>query len=246
MRAGRAIAATDDERGAPVAMVNEAFVRRYFGGRNPIGGRVSENGSEGPWRTVVGVVADVKHRGPAAEARPEVLIPYLQLDAGFLTAWARGNSFVVRTDMELASAASLVRQNLKSLDPMTPVIELKPVADLVSESVAEPRFRTFLLSSFALASVAEGDPVLRRGGDPGSSARRSAGRRSWPALQPAVAERYALNGVLATTFTPSMVPEATPVTVSTADLPMSPAASIAPVAAADAASPASSPTSLAV
>ena len=81
IRAGRALAPADDQRGAPVALVNETFVRRYFGGRNPIGGRISVGGPEGPWRTVVGVVADVRHRALATEPRPEVLLPWVQLDS---------------------------------------------------------------------------------------------------------------------------------------------------------------------
>ena len=153
IRAGRALRPTDDERGARVVLVNESFVRRYFSGRDPIGGRVSESGPEGGWRTVVGVVADVKHRGPAAEARPEVLIPYMQLDPGFLTTWARGVAVVVKTEIDLSAAATLVRQQVREVDANLPVIELKPVADLVADSVAEPRFRAFLLGSFALASV---------------------------------------------------------------------------------------------
>jgi putative ABC transport system permease protein len=128
-------------------------VRRYFAGRNPIGGRIAVGGPEGPWRTVVGVVADVRHRALATEARPEVLLPWLQLDTGFLTAWARGISFVVRSDLELTAAAGLIRAQVRQLDANTPVIELQPVSALVDQSVAEPRFRTFLLSSFALTSV---------------------------------------------------------------------------------------------
>jgi putative ABC transport system permease protein len=153
IHAGRALMPADDQRGAPVALVNEAFVRRFLGGRNPIGGRISVGGPEGPWRTVVGVVADVRHRALATEPRPEVLLPWLQLDAGFLTAWARGISFVVRSDLELTAAASLIRSQVRQLDANTPVIELQPVSALVERSVAEPRFRTFLLSSFALTSV---------------------------------------------------------------------------------------------
>ena len=153
LRSGRAFTPADDERGAPVALVNETFVRRYFGGRNPLGGRISVGSPEGPWRTVVGIVADVRHRALATEARPEVLLPWLQLDAGFLTAWARGNYFVVRSDMELAAAATLIRSQLRQVDANTPVIELQPVSALVEQSAAEPRFRTFLLSSFALTSV---------------------------------------------------------------------------------------------
>jgi ABC-type antimicrobial peptide transport system permease subunit len=102
---------------------------------------------------VVGVVADVRHRALATDPRPEVLLPWVQLDADFLTAWARGLSFVVRSDLDLAAAASLIRSEVRQLDANTPVIELQPVSALVERSVAEPRFRTFLLSSFALTSV---------------------------------------------------------------------------------------------
>jgi predicted permease len=153
IRAGRALTAADDQRGARVALVNEAFVRRFFGGRNPIGGRISLGGPVGPWRTVVGVVADVRHRALATDARPEVLLPWVQLDPDFLTAWARGLSFVVRSDLEPTAAASLIRSQVRQLDANTPLIELQPVSALVERSVAEPRFRTVLLSSFALTSV---------------------------------------------------------------------------------------------
>ena len=153
IRAGRALTPADGQRGAPVALVNETFARRFFRGRTPIGGRISVGGPEGPWRTVVGVVADVRHRALATEPRPEVLLPWVQLHADFLTAWARGISFVVRSDLDLAAAASLIRSQVRQLDADTPVIELQPVSALVERSVAEPRFRTFLLSSFALTSV---------------------------------------------------------------------------------------------
>ena len=153
IRAGRALTPADDQRGAPVALVNETFVRQFFGGRDPIGGRISVGGPEGPWRTVVGVIADVRHRALATEPRPEVLLPWVQLDADFLTVWARGISFVVRTDLELTAAASLIRSQVRQLGANTPVIELQPVSTLVEQSAAEPRFRTFLLSSFALTSV---------------------------------------------------------------------------------------------
>ncbi|HEU4892747.1 MAG TPA: ABC transporter permease [Vicinamibacterales bacterium] len=153
IRAGRALTPADDQRGALVALVNETFARRFFRARSPIGGRISVGGPQGPWRTVVGVVADVRHRALATEPRPEVLLPWVQLHPDFLTAWARGISFVVRSDLDLAAAAGLIRSQVRQLDANTPVIELQPVSALVERSVAEPRFRTFLLSSFALTSV---------------------------------------------------------------------------------------------
>lgn len=153
IRAGRGLTPADDERGAPVALVNEAFVKRFFANRNPIGGRIAVGGPDGTWRTVVGVIADVRHRALATEARPEVLLPWVQMDADFLTVWARGISFVVRSDLDLTAVASLIRSQVRRVDPNTPVIELQPVSALVDQSVAEPRFRTFLLTSFALTSV---------------------------------------------------------------------------------------------
>jgi ABC-type antimicrobial peptide transport system permease subunit len=55
--------------------------------------------------------------------------------------------------LELTAAASLIRSQVRQLGANTPVIELQPVSTLVEQSAAEPRFRTFLLSSFALTSV---------------------------------------------------------------------------------------------
>jgi putative ABC transport system permease protein len=150
VRAGRAFTEADDERGAPVVLVNEAFVRRYLSGGDPLGRRVSAGG---PWRTVVGVVSDVRHRGLASEPRPEVLIPYLQLDEGFLTAWARGLNVVIRSEMSFAGAAGLIRPSVRSVDPNMPVIELRPMTAVVSQAVAEPRFRTYLLALFASVAV---------------------------------------------------------------------------------------------
>jgi ABC-type antimicrobial peptide transport system permease subunit len=75
------------------------------------------------------------------------------MDADFLTAWGRGISFVVRSHLELTAAAGLLRSQMRDLDANTPIIDLQPVSALVDQSAAGPRFRTFLLSSFALTSV---------------------------------------------------------------------------------------------
>jgi putative ABC transport system permease protein len=98
-------------------------------------------------------VSDVRHRGLASEPRPEVLIPYLQLDEGFLTAWARGLNVVIRSEMSFAGAAGLIRPSVRTVDPNVPVIELRPMTTVVSQAVAEPRFRTYLLALFASVAV---------------------------------------------------------------------------------------------
>ena len=63
--AGRVFTATDFSAGAaPVAVVNEPFVRKFLGGRNPLGRRIRiesprDDGKEEPWREIVGVVPDL-------------------------------------------------------------------------------------------------------------------------------------------------------------------------------------------
>ncbi len=136
-----------------MAIVNEAFVRRYWPGQNAIGKRLPEGGSDAAQREVVGVIADIRHSGPAAELRPEVSIPYAQLKPPFLKQWSRGLSFVVRSTLPFGDTVSAARAKVAAADPTMPVIEPRPISELAAEAIAEPRFRTWLLSSFALLAV---------------------------------------------------------------------------------------------
>jgi putative ABC transport system permease protein len=112
---------------------------------------VREGGSE-IWRTVVGVIGDVKHAGPAEEARPEVSIPYGQLDPGFLTTWSRGVYFVVRGSAGGLTAAA-ARQAIASVDPDMSLNHLDSMAHLADEAVAAPRFRTALFAAFGALAI---------------------------------------------------------------------------------------------
>jgi putative ABC transport system permease protein len=151
--AGRTFTAADRAGSQPVAIVNEGFARRYLAGRNPLGARLRENGNR-EWRTVVGVIADVKHAGPAAEARPEVSMPYAQLHPEFLTTWSRGLYFVVNGQVPGSALVPQVRRELAAIDPGMSLNEVQPMAALASEAVSEPRFRTVLLGLFAGLAIA--------------------------------------------------------------------------------------------
>ena len=141
--------AADRTDSQPVAIVNEAFAQRYFAGQNPLGRRVREGGADN-WRAVVGVIADVKHSGPAEEARPEVSLPYAQLEPGFMTTWSRGIYFVVRGKMPASALASAgARSQVAAIDPDMSLNEVQSMAALASDAVSEPRFRTILLGTFA-------------------------------------------------------------------------------------------------
>ena len=151
LKAGRWFTPADGADSQPVAIVNEAFARRYWQNRNPLGARVREYGSE-RWRTVVGIIADVKHAGPADEARPEVNIPYSQLESGFLTTWSRGVYFVVRGAAGTLTA-STVRQAVASVDSDMALNHLDSMAHLADAAVSAPRFRTALFGAFGALAV---------------------------------------------------------------------------------------------
>jgi putative ABC transport system permease protein len=153
LKAGRVFTRADRANSQPVAVVNEAFARRYFGGTNPIGRRLREGGYP-TWRVVVGVISDVKHSGPAAAARPEVSLPYSQLTFGFLNAWARGIYLVVRGPMPAQVLAASARGVIKSMDPDMSMNQPRALADLASEAISQPRFRTILLGAFAAIAIA--------------------------------------------------------------------------------------------
>jgi putative ABC transport system permease protein len=153
--AGRAFTEADGTASQLVAMVNEEFARRFWPGQDPIGKRLKQGGvdSEDPWHIVVGVYVDLKHLGPQAETRPEVMFPYAQTHDYWVTQWMRGLSVVMRTTADPMSLVPGARSAVRSVDPSVPLVEPRRMTTLVSESVAQPLFRSTLLVSFAGLAV---------------------------------------------------------------------------------------------
>ena len=76
---GRGITPADTSDAQLVALVNEEMARRYFDGRDPIGGRIRIGGAQNrPWVTVVGIVADVRHNGITDVIKEKFYIPHTQ------------------------------------------------------------------------------------------------------------------------------------------------------------------------
>jgi len=153
--AGRAFTDADTATSPLVAMVNEEFARRYWPGQNAVGKRLKQGRieSEDPWKVVVGVYADLKHLGPQAETRPEVMFPYAQTHDYWVTRFMRGLSVVMRTTGDPMSLMPAARGVIRSVDPSVPLVEPRSMTTLVSDSVAQPRFRSTLLVSFACLAM---------------------------------------------------------------------------------------------
>jgi predicted permease len=146
---GRDLQASDTARSQPVVMVTEGFVRRYVRAADPIGARLRMGGPDDPWRTIVGVIADIRHNGLDQEPRPEVWFPYTQMDADVLATWLRAAYVTARASTDPATAMPSLRAAMRGLDSSMPLLDPQPLSDLARSSVAERRIETFLLSTFA-------------------------------------------------------------------------------------------------
>ena len=139
VRRGRLFTARDRTDAPPVAIVNEAAVRRWLADRDPIGSRVNINGVE---REVVGVVADVLQRNPADPVAPMIYAPYAQRTI-------RSVKMVVRTSGDPVTLATAVRSEIRAIDGDLAIADVTPMTQLVVRSLRAPRFYTSLLTLFA-------------------------------------------------------------------------------------------------
>jgi putative ABC transport system permease protein len=130
----------------PELLVNEEFARRYFAGTNPLGQVVGDR----PRYQVVGVVNDVRHGALTASVRAEY---YVELTRFGLTDAVRPH-FVVRSSAARDVLASLIRSVVRDVNPQLGVdLDQQTMSELVSASVARPRFNTFVLGSFAVVAL---------------------------------------------------------------------------------------------
>jgi ABC-type antimicrobial peptide transport system permease subunit len=138
---------TDDGRSAPVAVVNETFVRRYFNGEDPIGRTVRLGLMGRPIeRSIVGVVSDTRHVRLDEAPEPGVFIPWAQQPIASLT-------FVMRTRTDPAPLGPVVTKLMYDLDPRVGIARIATLDGLVDQRLRERRFLLVLLGAFSLAAV---------------------------------------------------------------------------------------------
>jgi putative ABC transport system permease protein len=129
-------------------IVNEAAARRYWPQQSPLWRRLQIDGGP-PWRTVVGVVGDVRHEALNHEARPELYLPFTQLPYSSTTM-----SLAVGTTGEPQAAAEAVKAALAAVDPGIALTRVLSMDDVVGASVADARFRAILIGAFAVLALA--------------------------------------------------------------------------------------------
>ena len=145
---GRDFVGTDGAGKPLVAIVNETLVRQFFPAGDAVGKRVRWVLNDKDWRTIVGVVRDVRGFALEAQARPQLYHPHAQSPYGVMTIVARADATA------LPSLRTAIQEEFKRLDAALPVANFRTMPELVAKAVARPRFSAFLLGLFAATALA--------------------------------------------------------------------------------------------
>jgi putative ABC transport system permease protein len=146
LKKGRLFNSTDTTGSALVMVIGETTARTHWPGENPIGSRVKIGGPDNPWRTVIGIVGDVRHYDLGQPPTTQFYVPQSQ----------RTDSFVVLVVRSAAGTASLlnpIRREIAAIAPDVPVFDVATLEQRVEHSVATRRFLLLLLSVFAIATL---------------------------------------------------------------------------------------------
>jgi len=141
--AGRDLAASDTETAQKVVVINACMARRYWPNEDPLGKQIRPDlFQDKQWRTIVGVVANIKNESVAQPPRPEVYYPYLQVPT-------RGLSITVRTRIGPQLVTEAVSRAVRSTDPTLAIAPPRTMTQLSAESFSATTFQSLLLGSFA-------------------------------------------------------------------------------------------------
>jgi putative ABC transport system permease protein len=144
LKRGRFFKEQDTENKPGVAVISESLARKFWGDSDPIGKRIRRG--EDPWRTIVGVVADVRQEGLATGPTAEVYLPNAQFAMPNL-------KLVVRTSADPLLLTKAIRTEAQALDSTQPVTEVSTLATVFSKSIWQRRFLMTVLGLFAGAAV---------------------------------------------------------------------------------------------
>lgn len=145
---GRLIGPQDTPTSEPVMLISETAAATVFPDDDPLGRRVRVGGApDAPWRTIVGIVGDVRHAELTEQVWPQMYLPQSQLTDSFLVLAVK-----TRTD-DAPGLLAGIRGALREQDPAVPVYRAAWLEDLVAGSMAQRRFVMLLLVGFAAVAL---------------------------------------------------------------------------------------------
>ena len=144
---GRVYDERDRADSQKVAVVNQAFARRYFPGGDVLGKRIGFGCEDGLCTTIVGVVGNVKQESITADVSPEIYVPFSQMPMNGMTVFVRtsgGNA---------ADLARTLRSEVLAIDKNQPVFDVKTLDQRVVQTIAASRSLMLLFSGFAALAL---------------------------------------------------------------------------------------------
>jgi putative ABC transport system permease protein len=150
LREGRAVTEQDTENATLVALINETMAGELWPHESPLGKRIKFPGFEEnaqPWRTIVGVMSNVKQYGLDKEARMQIYLPEAQYPNS-------GMTLVVRTKVDPSNLIASVRSEIHAVDQELAVDSIATMEQLLADSISLQRFSLLLLMIFAGIALA--------------------------------------------------------------------------------------------
>ncbi len=148
---GRGFTKADTETSERVIVINQAMARRYWPNEEPVGRRmaIGESTKDTSWRTIIGVVGDMRHASLIEAPVPTAFTSYRQ----DVESWPR-MAFVIKAEGDPSPLVTAVRRALVSVDPSQPVYAVQPMDKLLADAIAPGRFVMFLIGALAFVALA--------------------------------------------------------------------------------------------
>lgn len=148
---GRGFTDADHETAPAVILINKKMADARFPGQDPIGKKIQIQSGAKPngqyiWRTIVGVVADVKQHGLDLPAVEEMYVPFVQMPVSWMT-------LVMNVDGDPTSVIAPMRSIVKELDPDVAPFAVSTYDQMLGKTISTRRFALLLVSGFGVAAL---------------------------------------------------------------------------------------------
>ena len=143
---GREFSDADSESGPKVCAISSSLAQQLFPNENALGQRILIGYPANSAREIVGIVGDVKDSDLSARQSTQIYVPFVQNPF-----WAA--DIAVRVHGNPSALSGALREQIRAIDSALPVAEVRPMAEVIGSSIAQPRFRTTLLSLFGAAAL---------------------------------------------------------------------------------------------
>jgi putative ABC transport system permease protein len=143
--AGRFLTQQDGRNATPVAVITETMARRYWPGSDPLGHRIRFASSD-PFRTIVGVVSDIRQMTFDDTFRPTAYVPMAQ-------APPQSAGFILRTSRDPALFAGAARAAIQSVDPDQPAYDIRTLRELITDNASGVQYAAHMMFAFALVAL---------------------------------------------------------------------------------------------